>query len=164
MDSGALVAPLPRQSITAVSVHGDERMRSKHVLLLGLGWLLLSGCRASAPACPPPTGTPEFLGFPLPPARPTPAPDLARDSVAVEIRGGTILVDQIIRGPLCNGGWSGTVYVTCDVQVLPWEELPTFLSDCDLDIAPDTVVYVADHYDAPYYNGCSCHTGEIAEP
>lgn len=164
MDSAPLVALLPRQSITAVSVHGDERMRSKHALLLGLGLLLLSGCGESSPACPPPTGTPEFLDFPPPTALPISALDLARDPVAVEIRGGTILVDQIVRGQLCNGAWSGTVYVTCDVQVLPWEELPTFLRDCDLDIAPDTVVYVADHYDAPYYNGCSCHTGEIAEP
>jgi len=138
-------------------------LKARVACLLVLGWLLLAGCR-TAPACPLPTGTPEFLGFPPPTAVPTPPPDLARDPVAVEIRGGTILVDQIVRGPLCNGAWSGTVYVTCDVQVLPWEELPTFLSDCDLDIAPDTVVYVADHNDAPYYNGCSCHTGEIAEP
>ena len=56
------------------------------------------------------------------------------------------------------------MYVTCDVQVLPWEDQPTFLRDCDLDIAPETVVYVAYHHDEPYYNGCSCHTGEIAEP
>jgi hypothetical protein len=26
------------------------------------------------------------------------------------------------------------------------------------------VVYVAYHNDAAYYNGCSCHTGEIADP
>jgi len=82
----------------------------------------------------------------------------------VEIGGRTVTVDQVVDGPLCDGAWSGTVYVTCDVQVLPWEELPTFLKDCDLEIAPDTVVYVAYHGDAPYYNGCSCHTGEIAEP
>ena len=139
-------------------------MRAQHAVLLSLACLLLSGCGESSPACPPSTGTPESLDFPPPTALPTPAPDLARDPVAVEIRGGTILADQIVRGPLCNGAWSGTVYVTCDVQVLPWEGQPTFLRDCDLDIAPDTVVYVADHNDAPYYNGCSCHTGEIAGP
>jgi hypothetical protein len=82
----------------------------------------------------------------------------------VEIAGRTVTVDQVVNGPLCDGAWSGTVYVTCDVQVLPWEELPAFLEDCDLEIAPDTVVYVAYHGDAPYYHGCSCHTGEIAEP
>jgi hypothetical protein len=84
--------------------------------------------------------------------------------LVVEIAGRTISFDQVVSGPLCNGAWSGTVYVTCDVQVLPWEELPTFLRDCDLAIAPGTVVYVAYHNDTPYYNGCSCHTGEIAEP
>jgi hypothetical protein len=56
------------------------------------------------------------------------------------------------------------VYVTCDVEVLPWEAQPTFLKGCDLSIEPDTIVYVADHYDAPYYNGCSCHTEEAGEP
>jgi len=29
-----------------------------------------------------------------------------------------------------------------------------------LNIAPNTVVYVAAHNDAPYYKGCSCHTGQ----
>jgi hypothetical protein len=67
-------------------------------------------------------------------------------------------VDQVISGALCNGDWSGTVYVACDVQVLAWEDQPTFLKDCDLSIEPGTVVYVAYHNDAPYYNGCSCHT------
>jgi hypothetical protein len=82
----------------------------------------------------------------------------------VEIGGSTVDVDQIVSGPLCNGAWSGTVYVTCDVQVLPWDEQPTFLEDCDLSIAPGTVVYVAYHNDMPYYNGCSCHTGQISQP
>jgi hypothetical protein len=68
-------------------------------------------------------------------------------------------VDRVVEGPLCNGTWSGTVYVTCNVQVYPWEEKPTFLKDCDLTIEPGTVVYVADHGDEPYYKGCSCHTG-----
>jgi hypothetical protein len=26
------------------------------------------------------------------------------------------------------------------------------------------VVYVAAHKDVPFYNGCSCHTGEISSP
>jgi len=26
------------------------------------------------------------------------------------------------------------------------------------------VAYAAYHNGTPYYNGCSCHTGEIAEP
>lgn len=133
-------------------------------LLVGLPILLLSGCRASSPACPPPTGLP-----PLTSSSPQPAPSIAPSEASltppqVEIGGRTVTVDQVVDGPLCGGTWSGTVYVTCDVQVPPWEDQPTFLEDCDLDIAPDTVVYVAYHGDAPYYNGCSCHTGEIAEP
>ncbi len=51
------------------------------------------------------------------------------------------------------------MYVTCNVQVYPWEEQPTFLKDCNLTIEPDTVVYVAAHGDEPYYKGCSCHIG-----
>lgn len=139
-------------------------MSSQHALLLSLAFLLLSGCRASSPACPKPTGSPQ-LASDSPPAVPsiaTPEPSLA--PTQMEIGGRTVTVDQIVDGPLCDGAWSGTVYVTCDVRVLPWQDQPTFLKDCDLDIASDTVVYVAYHGDAPYYNGCSCHTGEIAEP
>jgi hypothetical protein len=131
-------------------------MRAHHVLLLGLALPLLSGCGGSSPACPPKVS-------PAPNATESQAePSLA--PTRVEIAGRTVTVDQVVHGPLCDGAWSGTVYVTCDVQVLPWEEVPTFLEDCDLEIAPDTVVYVAYHGDAPYYNGCSCHTGELAAP
>lgn len=70
--------------------------------------------------------------------------------------------------PLCNDVWSGTVYVGCDARVaqaaLDEESNPLFLKGCDLDIAPNTVVYVAAHNDAPYYKGCSCHTGEAPAP
>ena len=82
----------------------------------------------------------------------------------MEIGGRTIPVDKVVEGPLCNDTWSGIVYVGCNVQVYRWEEDPTFLKDCKLTIAPETVVYVAYHYDTAYYKGCSCHTGEIAEP
>lgn len=82
----------------------------------------------------------------------------------MEIGGRSVRVDQVIRGPLCNGTWSGTVYVTCDVQVLPWDDQPTFLKDCNLRIETDTIVYVADHHDTAYYHGCSCHTGVAVEP
>jgi hypothetical protein len=126
--------------------------------------LLLSGCRASAPTCPLPTGSPTLASNPPPTVPSVAPPEPSLGPSQIEIGGRTVTVDQIVGGPLCDGAWSGTVYVTCDVQVLPWEELPTFLKGCDLDIAPDTVVYVAYHGDAPYYNGCSCHTGEIAEP
>lgn len=80
----------------------------------------------------------------------------------VSIGGKLTLVDKVVDGPLCNDQWRGTVYVGCDVQVMEWSDTPLFLKGCDLSIAPRTVIYVAYHNDAAYYNGCSCHTGEIA--
>lgn len=139
-------------------------LRAHHALLLSLAFLLLSGCRPSTPACPPLTDSPQPLSDSSPTAPSIATPESSLAPTQVEIGGRAITVDQVVDGPLCDGAWSGTVYVTCNVQVLPWEDQPTFLRDCDLDIAPDTVVYVAYHHDAPYYNGCSCHTGEIAEP
>lgn len=136
-------------------------MKALFPILIALLLVLLPGC-TTEPVCPPATGTPSYLSLP-PDELPTPAPPGDAPIPAV-IGGKEILVDQIVSGPLCNGEWSGVVYVTCDVQVYPWEETPTFLKDCNLQIEPDTVVYVADHNDTAYYNGCSCHTGEITEP
>jgi hypothetical protein len=82
----------------------------------------------------------------------------------MRIGGKDIQVDRVVEGPLCNDTWSGTVYVTCNVQVYPWEGTPTFLRNCNLNIEPRTVVYVASHNNAAYYNGCSCHTGRITKP
>lgn len=73
-------------------------------------------------------------------------------------------VDKIVEGPLCNDTWSGTVYVGCNVEVYRWEKSPDFLQNCNLSIQPGTIVYVAYHNDTAYYNGCSCHTGELAGP
>jgi hypothetical protein len=125
--------------------------------------LFLPGCRAEAPACPLPTGTPRYLDVP-PQELPTSIPGSSSSPIPMEIGGRTINFDQVVEGPLCNGTWSGTVYVACNVQVYPWVEQPTFLKDCDLEIEPGTVVYVASHNNTAYYNGCSCHTGEIAGP
>jgi hypothetical protein len=75
------------------------------------------------------------------------------------------MMDQVIEGPLCNGSWSGTVYIGCNVQVYEYEkDEPLFLKDCNLDIDPDTIVYVAYHNNAAYYKGCSCHTGKEINP
>jgi len=125
--------------------------------------LFLSACGPQTPACPLATGTPRYLTVP-PEALPTPVPTTNSSPISMEIGGKTINVDKVVEGPLCNDTWSGTVYVACNVQVYPWEESPTFLKNCNLSIAPDTVVYVAYHNDTAYYNGCSCHTGEIAGP
>lgn len=108
------------------------------------------------PFCPRPAGTPHYLTAP-PELLPTPQP--FSTAGPVQIGGRTVVVDRVVEGPLCNDTWSGTVYVTCNVQVYPWERQPTFLEKCNLTIAPGTVVYVADHGDQPYYKGCSCHSG-----
>ena len=136
-------------------------MRHSAALSLALMLLLLSACQADV--CP--QGSVGYVADPaqLPdlasPAdgRPVPTPSL------IEMGGKTVEVDRVIHGPLCNDTWSGTIYVACDVQVAEWteEEGPAFLQDCDLTIEPDTIVYVAAHNNAAYYNGCSsCHTRE----
>jgi hypothetical protein len=86
----------------------------------------------------------------------------------IEIQGKLIEVDKLVNYPLCNDDWSGTVYVSCDAQVaeaeLDADANPLFLNGCNLNIEPNTVVYVAAHNDAAYYKGCSCHTGEAPLP
>jgi hypothetical protein len=130
--------------------------------------LFLSACQSTAPGssttgCPAATGTPARLEIP-PDAFPTLTPGPLPTPVLMKIRGKDVPINKVVDGPLCNDAWSGTVYVTCDVQVYPWEKYPTFLQNCNLNIEPGTVVYVASHNNAAYYNGCSCHTGEVAEP
>jgi hypothetical protein len=119
--------------------------------------LLFSSCQQQT-FCPPATGTPDFLT--IPPGEIIP-PTPGSSSVLIELDGKTLQVDRVIKGPLCNDTWSGVIYVTCDVQVYAWEEQPDFLKNCALTIEPGTIVYVAAHNNAPYYNGCSCHTGDI---
>ena len=129
-------------------------------ILCGLSFIL-AGCQEATPVCPPVTLTPVYLT--LSPARlPTPTP--ASGPFQVMIGRKEVQVDKFVEGPLCNDTWSGSVYVGCNVQVYPWQEEPTFLKDCQLDIDPMTVVYVAYHNNTAYYNGCSCHTGETPEP
>ncbi len=123
--------------------------------------LIVSSCQEATPVCPPNTQTPQYLTTP-PGQLPTPSPVSELHSVVIGRR--EMKVDKVVSGPLCNDWWSGTVYVTCDVQVYPWTEDPTFLKDCQLNIEPQTVVYVAYHNNTAYYNGCSCHTGLTPEP
>ena len=136
-----------------------EKRRVK-VLILILLVSITSACQHPAPVCPAESVTyitertpltastsPQDLGEPPTPMR-------------VEINGVEMLFDDVIHGALCGGDWRGTVYVACDLQIAAWEEEPTFLEGCDLNIEPGTVVYVAAHNDEPYYKGCSCHTAE----
>ena len=94
----------------------------------------------------------------------TPAPDSTAGPASVQIKGKLVTVDKLVDYPLCNDTWRGVVYVSCASQVsgaeLDDEGNPLFLAGCDLQIAPNTVVYVEAHNDAAYYKGCSCHTGE----
>jgi hypothetical protein len=129
--------------------------------LLAILISLLAGCGVTTPVCPPVTGTPQYLA--LPPAQ-LPTPTSSSGSFVVLVRGSQVQVDKVVQGDLCNDEWSGAVYVACDVKVYPWTEEPLFLKDCQLNIDPNTVVYVAYHNDTAYYNGCSCHTGVTTEP
>jgi hypothetical protein len=137
-------------------------MKKVLIILAGVALLFLAACQSKASGCQEATGT---LNLSIPPeALPSSIPPTNSFPLAMKVGGKAINVDQVIEGPLCNGSWSGTVYVSCNVQVYPWKDKPTFLKNCKLKIAPGTVVYVAYHHDSAYYNGCSCHTGEITGP
>ena len=142
-------------------------MRTRFALAVIL-LLLLAACGSTATGstttgCPAATGTPPRLGIP-PDALPTATPGPPPAPVLMKIGGKEVQIDKVVEGPLCNDTWSGTVYVTCNVQFYPWAETPTFLQNCNLNVEPGTVVYVAYHNDTAYYKGCSCHTGQSAEP
>lgn len=121
--------------------------------------LLSSACQKEDPICPPVTGTPQYLDS-LPASALQPPENVPSTPFPLDLGGQEVFVDKVVEGPLCNDRWQGVVYVGCDVQVYSWEEQPLFLKDCKLEIEPGTVVYVADHNNTAYYNGCSCHTGE----
>jgi hypothetical protein len=138
-------------------------LRFCFVILIGIILFALAGCGGKKSICPQPTGTPQYLSIP-PGLLASPTPAGSKSPLLMEINGRKISMDRVISGPLCNDRWSGTVYVTCDVQIYAWVEDPIFLKGCDLKITPDTVVYVAHHNNAAYYKGCSCHTGELSNP
>jgi hypothetical protein len=137
--------------------------RSSLCILIGAALVVLAGCGTQGPACPKGTGTPRYLDVP-PDELPSPPPGLSPTAVIMKIKGQKVSVDKVVSGPLCNDTWSGTVYVSCDVQIYPWTDSPTFLKNCNLNIEPGTIIFVAYHNDTAYYNGCSCHTGELATP
>jgi len=125
--------------------------------------LFVSACQSAARICPTPTSAPERLEIP-PQALPTATPGPSPTPMLLKLGGKDILVNKVVEGPLCNDTWSGTVYVTCNIQVYPWTKQPTFLDGCSLTIEPGTVVYVASHNNAAYYNGCSCHYSKAGRP
>lgn len=136
------------------------------VFLAALLVFLLPGCAADQPACPTGEGTQraapalkDLLELP---------PPSSSGPIEVLVGGRTMQVDKLVDYPLCNDNWSGTVYVSCEVQVAQAEldagSNPLFLQGCNLKIAANTVVYVAAHNDAAFYQGCSCHAGTASEP
>lgn len=138
------------------------------LLIAGLLLFLVSACGSGATGssttiCPPAAGTPQRLQVP-PEALPTATVGPSPTPVVMRLGGKDVRINKVVSGPLCNDAWSGNVYVTCDVQVYPWDKNPTFFQGCNLQIAPGTVVYVASHNDAPYYNGCTCHSERSTKP
>ncbi len=131
-------------------------------------WLSLSACSRTQTVCPPVDKSSQpVLQLADLIDQPSPVPD-SPGSVEVEIQGSLVKVDKVVDYPLCNDIWSGVVYVSCNARVAEGEidenDNPLFLKGCALDIAPNTVVYVAAHNDAAYYKGCSCHTGDSPLP
>lgn len=136
-------------------------------ILFTLFVFLLSACEREKTVCPPDEETPQ-PALQLADLIESTAPLSASSPVQVKIGGKQMEVDKLVDYPLCNDEWSGTVYVGCEAQVaeaeLDADANPLFLKGCNLEIAPNTVVYVAAHNDAAYYKGCSCHTGEAPLP
>lgn len=141
----------------------------KHTLLIVLCFILaqliLSACERERAGCE--SGGDERASQPklqlADLIQQTPEQPQTSEVIEVEIRGKMRQVDKLVDYPLCNDDWSGTVYVSCDAQVaeseLDAQANPLFLKGCNLNIAPNTVVYVAAHNDEAFYKGCSCHTG-----
>ncbi len=79
-------------------------------------------------------------------------------SQELEINGRMVQFDQVIHGPLCNNHLAGTVYIACDIEIAAWQDKPNFLDGCDFEVSPGSVVYVAAHKNAAYFQGCDfCH-------
>ncbi len=130
-------------------------MKLKYLIFLTLSLILLTACASKNPC---PEGSVTYLDdasqFP-----PDNSAEQIFEKVDMEIRGKTVTFDRVISGPVCNDTWEGTVYVACDLELVKWKIKPFFLTNgCNLEIKPDTVVYVAAHNNAAYYKGCiSCH-------
>jgi hypothetical protein len=126
--------------------------------------LLAAACQRQSTVCP--EGSITYVSeLATPVGSPAePRPEVTPTPALVEIKGKVIAVDRVIRGPLCNAEWTGTVYVACDIEILEWLESPGFLEACPFEVKPGSTVYVAAHNDTAYYKGCSCHTGGLSAP
>jgi len=139
---------------------GVVQMKVPAMLALVLLLLLTSACQA-ADVCPESSVTyvddPTLFQRQALPA----STDLTPEPSLVKIAGKEVAVDRVITGPVCDDVWSGKIYVACNIRLVQWKNggKPNFFKNCNLKIEPSTVVYVAAHNDAAYYNGCSCHMG-----
>jgi hypothetical protein len=144
-----------------------HRNRNSFLLLIISSAFFLAACERQNTVCPSDDGTSQ-PSLQLVDLIELTVPPLASGPFQVEIQGTMVAVDKVVDYPLCNDDWSGTVYVSCGVRVaeaeLDADANPLFLKGCNLNIAPNTVVYVAAHNDAAYYKGCSCHSGGAPQP
>ena len=132
-------------------------MNSKYILILLLCMVGLTACQPVEPICIEDSIRYVDSVQQLPPLTAPPA-DSEKSQIPIEIKGKTILVDDVISGPLCNNHLSGKVYITCDLDIVAWKAAPNFLDGCDFEVEPGSEVYVASHNNAVYYKGCdSCH-------
>lgn len=144
------------------------RRRYFYFFLIILFGSVLSGCERNKTICFMDEGTPRAKLQLADVIKLSPPASTSAEPIEVLIQGRKMNVDKLVDYPLCNDNWSGTVYVSCEAEVaeaqLDTNSNPLFLKGCSLNIAPNTVVYVAAHNDAPYYKGCSCHTGAAPQP
>jgi hypothetical protein len=145
-----------------ITDHDVEQHMKLHKFLfifIVLLFFTATACKRESLVCPEDSGTPQ----PLPIADQAQSASGASGPGTVDVWGKMIEFDKVVHGSFCDDAWSGSVYVACDVQVAEWVEQPTFLDECSLSIAEGAVVYVADHNNEVFYNGCSCHYSEQAE-
>lgn len=128
------------------------------IILLGLVLAFaLSACQPAAPFCDQGAIT-FFTEGNATPTQTTAADAPDGDDLSVEINGKLVGFDQVIHGPLCNNQLSGKVYIACDIEINAWQDKPYFLDGCQFKVSPGSVVYVAAHNNARYFQGCDyCH-------
>ena len=144
-----------------------QQTRNSFLLLITFSVFFLAACERKNTVCPPSDATLQ-PALQLTELIEMTSPSSPSGPISVEIQGKQMEVDKLVDYPLCNDEWIGTVYVSCDARVadaeLDTDANPLFLKGCNLNIAPNTVVYVAAHNDAAYYKGCSCHSGGAPQP
>jgi len=143
-----------------------QQNRNVLLILISLTVFFLAGCARKNTVCPPVAETQPALR--LTDLVQTTKPVTPSGPAEVEVQGRMMRVDRVVDYPVCNDDWSGVVYVSCSARVaeaeLDADANPLFFKGCSLNIAPNTIVYVAAHNDAAYYKGCSCHSGEAPLP